>query len=348
MTTSIGGSHSDATRELQCNKMNYCMHKDDVVIGLGRATYGINRNSCSKKAYPSVLTTLRGTNQHVLKWYAINNFLVERLSDINDLKNSFTQLISNPTIAQYAEAEGNVARDAALAANPANAAEAQNARDVAVAQANDYPPTNHATPEQQKLLSNLKPSDKIIGKHIQNMLDFHFVGISLGTAYAHAHSGDTVASVMVGGLKTILNGAYQVHTNDLLMFYFDEESIFFDSDGSRAKRSTHVVRDHDDKILMSDSALKWMNYETTGLHLTHDTYAAKKRKVYHAQEQGTYLGNETHGSTPGKDHVGKVKPYLQSKHGEEFPNDKRRVFGRAISNAQPYEMLDIVLSRQSI
>jgi hypothetical protein len=57
----------------------------------------------------------------------------------------------------------------------------------------------------------------------------------------------------------------------------------------------------------------------------------------------------------GKTDVAKIKPYICSKykkHGSEmrqhFPCDKYRIFGRAISNALPYEMLDIVLSRQSI
>lgn len=58
---------------------------------------------------------------------------------------------------------------------------------------------------------------------LDNMLEQYFVGVSLGLAYAHPHSGDTVCSVMVGGLRTVLNGHFQVHTGDLLMFYFDAE-----------------------------------------------------------------------------------------------------------------------------
>lgn len=33
---------------------------------------------------------------------------------------------------------------------------------------------------------------------------------------------------------------------------------------------------------------------------------------------------------------------------QHFPMDKFRVFGKAISNAQPFEMVDIMLSRQAI
>ena len=63
---------------------------------------------------------------------------------------------------------------------------------------------------------------------INNMIDFYVVGISLGTAWAHPSSGDTVASVMIGGLRTVLNGAFPVHTNDLLCVYFDDERDFFE------------------------------------------------------------------------------------------------------------------------
>lgn len=50
-----------------------------------------------------------------------------------------------------------------------------------------------------------------------------------------------------------------------------------------------------------------------------------------------------------------IKPYIVSRYMDEntgapqhFPMDKFRIFGKAISNAQPYEMLDIMLSRQAI
>lgn len=62
------------------------------------------------------------------------------------------------------------------------------------------------------------------------------VGVSLGTAWAHPSSGDTVASVMIGGLRTILNGAFPIHTNDLVCIYFDDERDFFEENGGRKDR----------------------------------------------------------------------------------------------------------------
>jgi hypothetical protein len=45
---------------------------------------------------------------------------------------------------------------------------------------------------------------KMLHFQIKNMLEFYVVGISLGTAWAHPSSGDTVASVMIGGLRTVM------------------------------------------------------------------------------------------------------------------------------------------------
>lgn len=63
---------------------------------------------------------------------------------------------------------------------------------------------------------------------VDNLLEFYVVGISLGTAWAHPSSGDTVASVMIGGLRTVQNGAFPIHTNDLICIYFDDERDFFE------------------------------------------------------------------------------------------------------------------------
>lgn len=63
---------------------------------------------------------------------------------------------------------------------------------------------------------------------VDNLLEFYVVGVSLGTAWAHPSSGDTVASVMIGGLRTVQNGAFPIHTNDLICIYFDDERDFFE------------------------------------------------------------------------------------------------------------------------
>jgi hypothetical protein len=47
----------------------------------------------------------------------------------------------------------------------------------------------------------------------QNYVDtLHFKGIALTEAYAHPRSGDTVGSVLIGGLRTIRNGPFQINS----------------------------------------------------------------------------------------------------------------------------------------
>lgn len=76
---------------------------------------------------------------------------------------------------------------------------------------------------------------------------------------------------------------------------------------------------------------------------------------YYARGNGTYRDNGIDGPHKGKVHVAMIKPYIVSRYSDpmsgapqHFPMDKFRVFGKAISNAQPFEMLDIMLSRQAI
>ena len=52
-------------------------------------------------------------------------------------------------------------------------------------------------------------------------------GVALGTAYASPLTGDTVASVLVGGVVTVMNGAFPMHTGDQVQWYFDFEENNF-------------------------------------------------------------------------------------------------------------------------
>jgi hypothetical protein len=173
------------------------------------------------------------------------------------------------------------------------------------------------------------------------MLEFYFVGVSLGLAYAHPHSGDTVASVMIGGLRTVLNGHFQVHTNDLLMFYWEDEYDLFEDDGSRK-----------DRAKIQADPFNWIKNGSTK-EVT--DRATRERRDYYGMQNGIYK-NGPDGSHSGKKSVAMIKPYIVSKYVDlndstsiqHFPLDKCRIFGKAISNAQPFEMLDIMLSRQAI
>lgn len=73
------------------------------------------------------------------------------------------------------------------------------------------------------------------------------------------------------------------------------------------------------------------------------------RKTYYGMGNGNY-----NGKNQGKIHVAMIKPYITSRHLDEngvpehFPCDKSRIFGKAISNARPFEMVDIMIATQSL
>jgi hypothetical protein len=272
------------------------MHKDDLVIGLGRPIYDPCPTNKRKYAYPSVITTMRPLNIHTLRFLAVQNFLTEDIDDMKVMKDKFDAYIKKP-----GKLEG---KQAAL-----------------------------------------------VTSQLNNSLELYMVGVSLGLAYAHPHSGDTVASVMVGGLKTVLNGDFVVHTNDLLMFYWDHERHLFEDDGRRKDRKILMTNGplDEDKIWDFVHDLKLKNTVPTNALTTRDI----ERKTFQEKGNGTYASEKSNNSPSGKICVAKIKPYLQSKHKDDygtqmFPLDKNRIFAKALSNAQAYEMLDIMLSRQSI
>ncbi len=53
-------------------------------------------------------------------------------------------------------------------------------------------------PDPETGLSPLKTHEQ---QQINQMPQFSFMGVSLGVAYAHPDSGDTVGTVMYGGLR---------------------------------------------------------------------------------------------------------------------------------------------------
>jgi hypothetical protein len=143
-----------------------------------------------------------------------------------------------------------------------------------------------------------------------------------------------------------------VHTNDPLMWYWEFERKFFVEDGTRKKRSD-VDQDwtEDEDCDLTQAMMDHLLDNVVGAAAgatDSDGRAVKQRKTFYAQGQGTYSKTATRPSSTGKIDVAMLKPYLISGNGDHFPRDKIRIFGKAISNAQPYEMVDIMLSRQSI
>jgi hypothetical protein len=75
---------------------------------------------------------------------------------------------------------------------------------------------------------------------------------------------------------------------------------------------------------------------------------------FYERGNGNYAATPTDGKHVGKIHIARIKPYMVSRHldnygnPEHFPTDKARIFAKAISNAMPWEKVDIAISRQAL
>ncbi|KAJ1468660.1 hypothetical protein T484DRAFT_1754946 [Baffinella frigidus] len=161
----------------------------------------------------------------------------------------------------------------------------------------------------------------------------HFmpVGYSVGRAEAHGHKGDTVASVQIGGLRTVLNGGFEVQTGDLIQMYIpDVETIFFKPDGGRR----HIDDYNKDAILAH------------GANQPRLTKLDQQRRDFYGRGNGMVKGQAERSKTG----LFSIKPYMESLNegGHQYYGDKSRVFARALSSARPYEPVDIMIARQSL
>lgn len=180
--------------EIERNKYRYCVHKDELVVGVGRpwaVTRAVKRTA--NFAYPRVISNLGAlddtdqTKPAIMMIRFMNHFartIAERAKII-----AFFQ--QNRWVApKYKEAAGPV-----ITLDEKSAA----FKPVVVAGA---------------------PSQLGTEKHLGIMYDYFATGYANTLGWAHANSGDTMTSVMIGGLRTVMNGDFEIFAGDLIQFYW--------------------------------------------------------------------------------------------------------------------------------
>lgn len=168
-------------------------------------------------------------------------------------------------------------------------------------------------------------------KQIQEMPEFYLVGVSVGTAYAHPNSGDNMATAMIGGLKTVLNGAFPILAGQYIQWYWEEERPCFLSDG---RRNQNVIAGHNG-LVTSDTVDEFLKNASD---ISDDD--ERRRKFYDR-------GNGNIGARQGKIRVAFPKPFIFDDENERF-YDRQRVFAKAITAARPFEHVDLMIARQSL
>lgn len=169
-------------------------------------------------------------------------------------------------------------------------------------------------------------------KQIQEMPEFYMVGVSVGHAFAHPNSGDNVATAMIGGLKTVLNGAFPINTGDPIQWYWEEERQCFTPTGHRRE----ALIPSENGIITSDHVEQFVE---EGVNMGDSD---ENRKRFYDRHNGNFGPTRN-----GKTRVAFPKPFRYQDE-EERIYDRLRVFAKALSNARPFEHVDIMIARQSL
>ena len=162
--------------------------------------------------------------------------------------------------------------------------------------------------------------------HLELIHDFTAVGYANTVGFAHAHHGDTMTSVHIGGLRTVMNGDFAVECGDKIQWYWPDENAYFDAYGQRLVCNRNNV----DPKTYADSFAHPNNARNPG---------ASDRESFYSLQFGQ------------KKNAGKYVPRVKTyKEDENEPRiyDSMRVFAVAISSARPHEMFDIMIARQAI
>ena len=177
---------------------------------------------------------------------------------------------------------------------------------------------------------------EIAKKQIAELPEMFFVGVSVGFANSHPISGDNVCTTMIGGMRTVLNGAFEVDTGDILQWYWSAETNCFDQNGKRHDIITER---------RSQGVSTWLqNNENAGSN------DSAKRKAYYERGNGVFTNSQTDGTTRNnaKKEIAFPKSIRPARDGSVRLGDRMRIFGRAMSGARPFEMLDLQIGRQSM
>jgi hypothetical protein len=285
--------------ELQRNKYRYCVHKDELVVGIGRpwdARTTVKR--VANSAYPRVISNLGCLADREETRVAINMIR---------FMNHYARTVREKAhIVKFFQDDVHV---------PPRI------------------PNNPMANMRGKEAFHSKPNGSMGTRpFLKFMYDYFTVGFANTLGYAHANSGDTMTSVMIGGLRTVQNGDFEIFPGDLVQFYWSFEREDFQQDGRRKPYlniwNEDIPCNVDPKTVLNAEDPSWQTPADAQIRQAHYDLGygqrADKMKV-----------------------VAKIKPYFRD---DEHPRlmDWYRVFGVAIASARPNEMCDIKIARQSM
>ena len=216
---------------------------------------------------------------------------------------------------------------------------------------------NHPTFPDATAKDIYKQKFERVHNQIKCMPYFKTLGYSVGTAYAHERSGDTMSSIMIGGINTCLNGAFPMQTGDRVMWYLTKaEADMFMANGERIKlprQAARVPGVYDWTVNPMKANIVGNVPDCTMVNIEKHVEAIKKVSRLDRSKQNTVAKNMYTKNINGlelkgnahKDAVALIKPFFYKNASD---GDYERVFAVCLSPAAPFEMVDIMISRQSL
>ena len=295
--------------QLQRQKYRYCIHKDEFVVGIGRPCDPMVTRKRTNNAYPRVVSNLgqwdtaseaKRTGPVLFKYmYHFARSLEEKKAIIAWFKSNRYHASDIKTYG----GDGVVTR---------------------------------AVPDTQRFI---KTADELRrAKEVIPMLtDQIAVGYANTLGWAHPNSGDTMVTVNIGGLRTVMNGDFEIFTGDLIQWYWPFEKDCFKQGGERKPypQAWSMARGI---LLPPNVTPEYDPVAASDERMTPDRQTAARE---------TYYNREFSSKKENIKLVARIKNFVRD---DENPRifDSMRVFGVALSCARPHEMVDIKICRQSL
>ena len=198
-----------------------------------------------------------------------------------------------------------------------------------------------------------------VAQEVKNLPYFMAQGYALGIAYVSALSGDTVGSVLIGGMCTVMNGAFDCRAGQMLQWYFDfEEDMFYsETHKGQGNNVTHMAgsrKQFDAQFTDPATRMQGQNgvedllARCKNLQTRRPLARDAARQAFF--QQGTHGASDSypHGSADRKGKVAFPKPYMLTADGRDHYGDKIRIFAKCITGGRKHEMVDIMLMTQSL
>ena len=171
-----------------------------------------------------------------------------------------------------------------------------------------------------------------VSRELKDLPYFTAQGYALGIAYASNLTGDTVGTVLIGGIHTVTNGAFEMRAGQLVQWYLDEETDLFNKDNTASGRvASRTGIESQNRILQDMLDNGAANSSVSG--------QTGKRKAWHDRAYGMEHNQKAKS-------VFRIKPYVES--DEVHYGDRVRVFAKCINGGRAFDHVDIMLMTQSL